>query len=255
MLNLHELESRWLRYKVKSYIPQGVILLSFIVIGIVLVSTDFNTAKIEKKADITPKKLVKKVIQKQTIEKSISLEVAPQKAIKKHTQKIIIQPSLNFMSNIKTNSPAYYNDHRPIKKATHKKTVLKKEPIKKKILVLEEPQVEVVNETVINIKRQNTQDDVSHVIKRFKKSNNPALSLFIAKKYYALENYSEAYNYALITNSINNSIEESWIVFAKSLVKLGKKDKAMEMLKKYISSSHSQRAKLLLDKIKSGKFQ
>lgn len=107
----------------------------------------------------------------------------------------------------------------------------------------------------INIKRQDTQKDIQDVIKRFKKSNNPALSLFIAKKYYELEDFNKAYNYALITNGINNNIEDSWLIFAKSLVKLNKKSKAVETLKKYIGHSDSYRAKILLENIKSGKLQ
>ena len=93
------------------------------------------------------------------------------------------------------------------------------------------------------------------VIKRFKKNNNPALSLFIAKKYYELENYDQSYNYALITNEINDNIDSSWIIFAKSLVKLNKREEAIKTLNKYIQHSHSNQAKILLDEIKSGKFK
>ena len=107
----------------------------------------------------------------------------------------------------------------------------------------------------ISIKRQNTQDDIHDIIKRFKNNNNPALSLFVAKKYYELGNYHQAYNYSLITNKINKEIKVSWIIFAKSLVKLGEKDKAISILKKYIQQSNSSSAQILLDEIRTGKFQ
>ena len=107
----------------------------------------------------------------------------------------------------------------------------------------------------ISITRKETKNDISNVIKRFKNSNNPALSLFVANKYYELGNYTQAYNYALITNQINQKIEKSWILFSKSLVKLGKKKKAIEVLKKYTLSSQSNNAKLLLKEIESGKFR
>jgi len=105
------------------------------------------------------------------------------------------------------------------------------------------------------ITHQNTYNDIAEIIKRFKKNNNPALSLFVAKKYYELGNYRQAYNYALMTNEINKDIEISWIIFTKSLVKLGKKRDAIKTLKEYIQQSHSNSAQILLDEIQSGKFK
>lgn len=75
------------------------------------------------------------------------------------------------------------------------------------------------------------------MIKRFNTNHNPALSLFVAKQYYQIGDYEQAYNYALITNDINNNIEESWIIFAKSLVQLGKKSKQS---KRFKNISHNQ---------------
>ena len=92
------------------------------------------------------------------------------------------------------------------------------------------------------------------VLQDCKNNNNPALSLFAAKKYYELGVYDQAYNYALITNNINSDIDDSWIIFAKSLVKLDKKDKALKVLSKYINQSHSAEAKILFDDILSGTF-
>ncbi|HIP55234.1 MAG TPA: hypothetical protein EYH11_07155 [Sulfurimonas autotrophica] len=107
----------------------------------------------------------------------------------------------------------------------------------------------------ITIERGETKNDVFEVVKRFRKSGDPALSLFVAKKYYELGDYKQAYNYALITNQINPDIEESWIIFAKTLVKLHKKNKAIYTLEEYIKVSHSSNAEILLHEIKSGKFQ
>ncbi|MBU4110699.1 CDC27 family protein, partial [bacterium] len=97
--------------------------------------------------------------------------------------------------------------------------------------------------------------DIEEIITRFKKNNNPALSLFIAKKYYELGEYRNAYNYSLITNELNKDIEASWILFAQSLVKLNEKDKAVKVLRDYIKHTNSNRANLLLNDILSGKFK
>jgi tetratricopeptide (TPR) repeat protein len=107
----------------------------------------------------------------------------------------------------------------------------------------------------IIIERKETKNDINEIIKRFKKNHNPALSLFIAKKYYELGDYHKAYNYALITNQINEDIEDSWIIFAKSLVKMKKKNTAVKTLREYIRYSHSSSAEILLNEILSGKFR
>ncbi len=260
MLNLHELESRWRRYKLKSLIPLFVIFFIFLIIlYIVFNNILINNISSEKKFSVEvetniPKK-IEKIILKQEKE-NIPIDISSKLISTSHItakQKIILKPSLDFIKNIQISSPQYYNEKQFQDEKKKKKTIVKKKP--KKIPLAEPIKVEVVKNSLINIKRQNTKNDIQHVIKRFKKSNNPALSLFIAKKYYDLQNYKEAYNYALITNDINNEIEESWIIFAKSLVKLAKKDKAIKMLQKYINNTDSQAAKLLLNKIKSGKLK
>ena len=232
MLNIHELETRWFYYKLRSFIPHLSIVLSLIII--VVLFLQFYDAK----------------DQKNHIE---NMPHTPKKELISHdsTPKIIIQPSLEFMNNIKVDSPAYYTHTiKPIinqKKNTN--------PVEKTIAQGISQKTAAVKTKEIKIQRQNAHDDIKHVIKRFKISNSPALSLFIAKKYYALENYNQSYNYALITNELNNDIEESWIIFAKSLYKLQKKDKAVKMLEKYIATSHSHRAKILLENIKTGKMK
>jgi len=89
----------------------------------------------------------------------------------------------------------------------------------------------------------------------FQKDRSPALSLFLAKKYYEIGDYHQAYNYALITNRMNKEIEESWLIFAKSLVKLNKKNKAIGILRKYIQKTHSSNAEILLQEIHAGAFK
>ncbi len=94
--------------------------------------------------------------------------------------------------------------------------------------------------------------ELRSVIKRFNKSKKPALSLFIAKKYYDQGNYKESYNYARQTYKLNPKIEDGFILYAQSLAKLGKTDKAIAKLKPYIKKTGSVKAKILLSDIKKG---
>ena len=105
----------------------------------------------------------------------------------------------------------------------------------------------------VQVGHKNTsKTQLNSVIKRFNKSKKPALGLFIANKYYEQGNYKESYNYARQTYNINPNIEGAVILYAKSLTKLGQKDKAISKLKLYIKKSGSIKAKALLSQIKKG---
>jgi len=298
MLNINDLEKRWVEYKIRSFAPYAVTFLGFIFISsaayFFIFSEDETKTKIHKDTPIKspiqkeiPIKEETKVIKKEvdsiskTKEKSISLqkkkeviepiiikELPKQKTIEKKRveKKVIIQPSMRFLKDFE-NSYSYNEERKPkVKKREVKKMApialpteeylqtskIKKAPttkVKREEIITEEKKLK------ITIKRRESENDIKEVLARFQQNNNPALSLFAAKKYYELGNYKQAYNYALITNKINNDIEESWLIFAKALVKLGKKTQAIRTLQKYINYSHSSNAQILLDEIQRGKFQ
>jgi len=102
------------------------------------------------------------------------------------------------------------------------------------------------------INRDTVTFDIHEIEDRFQNNSNPHLGLYIARYHYDHGNYSEAYNYALKTNAINNTIEESWLIFAKSMVKLGKSDQAKKTLQLYISQSNSDSARSLLESLEKG---
>ena len=237
MLDITELEKKWLKYKIKSFTPYILILGSILIIifFVFLLTAD------KKKTEANNIKITSKPKQLEP-EKEKSSNVKVVSNIVKSNNKTVLHPSLNFMNSIESKVPI---EKKKLIKQTKKDDVIK----------VKEVETEVVQDNLIQIKRQNTQSDIGHVIKRFKKSNNPALSLFVAKKYYEMKDYKQAYNYALITNGVKNDIEDSWIIFAKSLLKLGEKDKAIKTLYKYINHSNSNRAKILLENIKSGKIK
>ena len=289
MLNTRELEKRWLHYKLKSYIPHIIITVSLFVIILIIVL--FTTAQKHEEKPLTEAKQqtmqTKQVMQESSSkaeavsEKNISTplptqevpmvkETLPTSQATSPTKQIILTPSMNFMKHIQS------EEQQPIYKTLHKKAPVvhkKSKPVKRTKVIQQQDQIEeeyidvthnqvkkvqrekVEPRHIISIERKDSEKDIQEIIGRFKQNNNPALSLFVAKKYYELGNYEQAYNYALITNGINNDIEESWIIFAKSLVKLHKRDMALKTLAEYIKYSHSGNAKILFNDIRSGKFK
>lgn len=287
MIDINELENRYKRYKIKSYIPYVTILVSLIVIfTIIFFIINSNSEPIraiqESKTFVEKKEVL--VEQTKNIKNETKIPVAqkPKKVLindknittrktepKKTLEilkplehdKVIISPSLNFMRKMQNNAITYYDNETSFKQRASEDAVLpqdesdeEQEIEPKQTITIVKKSAESVPNT-ITITRQDNYKDIENVIKRFKKHNNPALSLFVAKKYYALGEYEKAYNYALITNDINNEIEASWLLFAKSLVKLNKKERAIKTLKDYINHSHSDSAKILLDDIEDGAFK
>ncbi|WP_457748310.1 hypothetical protein [Sulfurimonas sp.] len=244
MLNIHDLEKRWKIYKFKSFLPYFIIGITLLVVIPILYI--FYTSKNSKTINIP---IQEPIIEKKTI---IKKEIAPQKSLqiqKTNQNKTIqtLQPSMNFMKNIQ-----YEAFQIQLQK---KQSPIKKTRKKIKSAIIQENIQNITPKINITIQRKETQNDIYEIIQRFKKNNNPALSLFVAKKYYELGKYEQSYNYALITNQINSKIEASWIIFTKSLVKLHKRNKAIHTLQEYIKVSHSSNAEILLNEIKSGKFR
>ncbi len=77
-------------------------------------------------------------------------------------------------------------------------------------------------------------------------------ALLVARKYYEKKDYKKAAKWAYKANTLDSSNEESWLLFAKSLAKDGKKRKAVTVLRIYYKKSRSPKAKLLMQKIIDG---
>lgn len=295
MLNIHELERTWLRYKIKRYIPRIAVALSIVIIsGIAYwaydtpedisttephdISEIANTippiVETEKEIAIVPvpaKPPVVKTIKPaahdtivQATPKQKDVEI-PAKA-KDEKSVTILRPSMGFMHAMEdearesSSERALKTPVRPtVTTQAVKKTVVAK-PVKETPPHIEEvPEKSTIvskpKKSSISIIAKQDEEDIKDVIRRFKKNKNPALSLFIARQYYKTERYQKAYNYALITNNINSDIEDSWLIFARSLVKLDQKKMAKKALSSYIDTSDSARAKILLDEIIHGEFR
>lgn len=297
MLNVYELERRWLMYRLKRLLPYGVVLLTAFAAALVILfwpdgaidegksesagveniagrasekpegSTQASQKASYKPEDTSAVEEVKTGYQPQVPEQNKTM-VSEAQLLSEGPN--VLKPSFGFIRNIEEEIVSYHNRPQPKKNTSAKKADTK--------IKTTEPKSSPVK-TVRNTHKTNTfksartvapkhsgdrqvlirhqQDDLDlqDVIKRFKKNKNPALSLFIAKKYYAMGVYEQAYNYALLTNQLDNEVEDSWLIFTKSLVKLGKKEMAVKTLMSYIRKTNSVKAKILLDDISKGTFE
>ncbi len=241
MLDVASLERQWLKYKIKQLLPYLFALLGSIALIVTFISfSDTNTSSSPPLKERVPTTLKKE----------------PETTFKDETMDL--EPSMQFIQSITPN----VSENPPttsIPVVVEKKTPPPHDPIASPTPVVKVPQplkIPLSTPTAIHsndtttrtsIKRDSNTFDIHEIEDRFRNNSNPHLGLYIAHYHYDNGNYNEAYNYALKTNAINNTLEESWLIFAKSLVKLGKADQAKKTLQLYISQSNSEEAKNLLN--------
>jgi len=90
--------------------------------------------------------------------------------------------------------------------------------------------------------------------KKFLKNRTPREALLLAKVFYREKNYKESEKWALEANKLDSNLDESWIIFAKTKVKMGKKREAVKILAMYYKKSKSHKVLAMIEKIKTGKL-
>ena len=104
----------------------------------------------------------------------------------------------------------------------------------------------VIKKKHVQIIRVSNNSAYKDVERRFRRSHNINDSIFLANMYYKKRDYKKAIYWAMQTNKLDKNIEESWLIFVKSKVRLGYKNEAIRVLKAYIKRSNSYEAKKLL---------
>ena len=98
-------------------------------------------------------------------------------------------------------------------------------------------------------------DKLKYLKERYNETGRAFYAILISKEYYKKRLYFKSLLWATTANSIDSSSEESWIMFAKNKVKLGKRGDAINALSAYLKVNNSKKIKILLTNIKNGVFK
>lgn len=98
-------------------------------------------------------------------------------------------------------------------------------------------------------------DKLKYLKERYNETGRSMYAIMISKEYYRKKMYKESLIWATMANSIDSTSEESWIMFAKSKVKLNQKNDAINALRAYLKVNSSKRIKILLTNITNGVFK
>ena len=239
MYDIKPLEKQWEQYRKKKRRPWYVLIftISFLLL-IILGFLKYNLTDFFKLNDNKNVEIVTNSTTILTTNKALSSsEMKKPKA-----DDVLDVAEVKPMPVISDNDHAEKVDDLPISED------IKKPRVKIETTVIEEPRKKVH----LNIIETTSLSAYKDVEKRFNQSHDTDDSLFLAKSYYRKGSYEKAEYWALQTNKVNGNIEESWLIFAKSKVKLGRKNEAIRILTAYIKKSNSSQAKSLLHKIKKG---
>ncbi|TET87842.1 MAG: hypothetical protein E3J96_04545 [Sulfurovum sp.] len=241
MYDIKPLEEEWKRYKKKKMKPWYTLI--FVIFLMLLISLIFLNYKKIDFLKFNDKSNVEIVTDKSTIlliDKALTtLEIKKSKV-----------SEIPKITEIKPMTVTSYENE--------SMEIVEDIPILEDIKTIKEPRVKI--KTVeksrkkmhLNIIETTSVSAYKDVAKRFNQSHDTDDSLFLAESYYRKGNYKKAEYWALQTNKVNGNIEESWLIFVKSKVKLGRKNEAIRILTAYIKKSNSVEAKSLLHKIKKG---
>ena len=260
MINIKELEKRWLKYKTKSFMLLAFIvaIISSLIYGgyYILYKLDFGDKKEHKKAVMSAVKVVEKNISIATptptsIEepKRDIIQLAPTIPIVDFDDKIVnIKKEPIEVVNVKHKKKLVKRVKKHIRDKLAKKDKSKEHKKHKKVVVHKK---KIENRRKKIDFKVTTNNYMSIMKEKFHKYRNPRDALLIAKAYYRAGNYKKSEIWALKANELDKNSEESWLLFAKSKDALGKRKEALKILIAYYNRTKSPNAKLLIEKISS----
>ena len=111
------------------------------------------------------------------------------------------------------------------------------------------PKIEITS--TVSRSHRTHRKSLKQLKKRFYATNNPKYALQIAQRFYDAKRYKEALKWSLIANEIDEQNPKSWLMFAKTKVKMGKRQDAVNVLQAYLKTYTSEEIRRYLHKIKS----
>jgi len=262
MHEIHELERRWLRYKIKKTLKPffGIFIAVFILFGGFFAYDFFahrQTTQVAQTNQINSDQNLQTPATKQT---QAPLSQAPQQQSdpdKKSIAIVAYEPDLSRFESAR--DEVKIASHEPVleetvalEESTQSEQIeqieqAKQQPRPNEPIVVQEPKKEEVN-----ITKSKTAFDPLEYEKKFNETNDIKFALFLANYYYDNKNYQASYKWAYTINQIHPTNEDGWLFFAKSLYKLEKKEDAIKVLRTYLRHYDSNSAQKLLSQIVQG---
>jgi len=233
MYDIEELESLWLKYKIKQYLKRGAIALAIILlIGVPIVYVNSNLDSQEQEA---------------------------QKRVVSGDKDIVI---VNHQENTPPKSKEVIAKEEPTSQPINRATTTSTQQVNQPIAQTQpinatQPQEtpkESSNRPRLKLEMVKGADKevIKELEKRFWVNRNYDDAMYLARYYYKRKNYKKAQEWAMQANTIDSAKSDSWIIFSKAKAKEGHRKEALWVLQKYYDNTGDMEVGLLIDKIRKG---
>ncbi len=272
---IKKLEEIWKKNKIKKYFKYFsilfVILLIILLIFIYFGGNDFKVLtnyfeknnslplakkQIKKVYVVKTKKiinttLIKPVIApKQNIDKNTTAnKIKYVKKIKNSNNSDLLVLNTNFLTKVYSRDENNSNKNKKISSVQPDKKIIKKIRVGNKVIKKKKAPKQKI---FISSKKI---DKLAYLKDRFNSSKKAIYATMLSEIYFDKHDYKKSLAWAITSNNINSSNEDSWVLFAKNKVKLGMKKDAINALSAYLKIYNSKKIKNLLMKIKRGYFK
>jgi len=279
-----ELEKKWLKYKIKQKSKLYIIIiliitiLSFIGYQVLFIKhpIKYKKPQIEKVETkiLNTKPIVKPIVKIKKIENNDTKKTTTNSIIKKPlikelnaTKKSIQKKQILVIKNKKPyyfkleatdqgselfSSNGFLTLNLPLKEY-NKSSIIEKDvqihPIREIQKVLLDEKMDKKPKISIDMKEIDT---ISYLKDKYYATSSIVFALMLSEEYYYAKDYRNSLKWSLTANDIDSQNTKSWYWFAKSKVKLNKKEDAIRALKAYLSNNRSKRLSILLNKIEMG---
>jgi len=246
MYDMKPLEEEWLRYQTKKRKPWYMFSIFLIItLLIILLLMNKNEIKIG---------LFKKYVDNidQVSNKNIVLNK------NKNSQLLLLNAALKRLEVVDTFSKVQDSLHGQINNNSSRTDILVDIPIldqESEDIIVQKNNDSHRKKVYLDIIETTSMSAYEDVEKRFHQSHDIDDALFLAKSYYKKGNYEKAEQWAFETNKLDSTLEESFLIFVKAKMKLGHRNEVLAILNQYLKQNNSKDVRVLLDQIKSNKFQ
>jgi len=274
MVKINELEKKWYYYKIKNFLLSAVGLSSIvllILLGYYFYIIQKNGSLKRKTIYLTNVLGVSKVAEEPKAEKHKSISNQPlndlNKSIvmvkhisSKKLEEVELEPIIPVIDMAKEEAIKHTKKTQVKRNSPHSKLVQAKPNsylTAKELSQISKVETAHSSQPHVTKKMKFKTTSINYIEtmqKKFLKSKNARDAILISKAFYKKANYSKSEEWALSANKLDKKLDDSWLLFAKSKAKLGKKQEAINVLANYYKKSHSAKAKLLIGQIKTGKI-
>lgn len=260
MYDLNDLERKWVSYKKQKYKKifslgaafAAVSALSFGAAYLLFAGKNQDNAnKTQSAAAVTDQNSTPKQSIAQNNNEVVELTLAGEKPMSLQKEIVIISPEQRGESEFKSFAPADQGRQQTLEQQEQQRQPQPSVALQPQY----QSQLPQTTQKPPKIQIETKSADLTQLLEeRFAKNGTIDTALTLSDEYYKKGDYQKALKWAINANSIDAKNEKSWILFAKSSYKLGRKQDAINALENYAKTSGSDAAKSLLRQLRAGEI-